>query len=194
MKNRKLEVLVALSLMAFLGLSGCGAEKSEEKAAVEEKAPDAADSTAAQAHDTRGMAQIELAGKSVSINYGRPGLKGRDMLAKATDGIVWRMGNGKTTDIKFDGDVKFGNTVVKQGEYSLWMKKVGEGWELHLNTNIAGNGRAPEDGFVASVAMASSENSESIETFTIELSAEGSNGSLAAKWGTSVMTASFSAN
>ena len=40
----------------------------------------------------RGTAEATINGKKVSISYGRPSLQGRDMLAQATPGTVWRVG------------------------------------------------------------------------------------------------------
>src|SRR5215471_14983852 len=38
----------------------------------------------------RGKAEVTINGKTVTIDYGRPELKGRDMLGKATPGTIWR--------------------------------------------------------------------------------------------------------
>ena len=47
-------------------------------------------STTAHAQSPRGTAEGTIAGKSVTIDYGRPSLRGRDMLGKAPAGTVWR--------------------------------------------------------------------------------------------------------
>jgi len=40
----------------------------------------------------RGNAEATIKNRKISINYGRPALKGRDLLAKAPVGTVWRVG------------------------------------------------------------------------------------------------------
>ena len=44
----------------------------------------------------------------VSITYGRPGLKGREMGSLVPEGKVWRTGANESTAITFSGDVKVG--------------------------------------------------------------------------------------
>ena len=44
--------------------------------------------------------QVTLAGKSVSIDYGRPSLAGRDMIAQLQPGQSWRMGADSPTSLK----------------------------------------------------------------------------------------------
>lgn len=148
----------------------------------------------APADANRGMTSATFGSMTVSINYGRPQLKGRDMLAQATDGMVWRMGMNEATEIKTDADVKFGETVIPKGNYSLWMKKVSaDHWELVFNrkTGIWGHEHPAADDFAA-VPMTMSSNPESVETFTIELAAiNETTGMLKAMWGTSILSAEF---
>jgi len=180
-------VVVMLASFAFVM---CG-KKQEAKTA--------ADSTAAaMTHEAtpgdRGTASATFGGATVSINYGRPQLKGRDMLAQATDGMVWRMGMNEATEIKTDADLKFGETTIPKGSYSLWMKKItGDQWHLVFNkkTGIWGTDRTPEDDF-AEVPMTIATNPESVEPFTVELSAaDAMSGTIKATWGTAILSADF---
>ena len=41
---------------------------------------------------SRGTAEVTISGKRIVVEYGRPELQGREMLGKASVGMVWRMG------------------------------------------------------------------------------------------------------
>ncbi len=142
----------------------------------------------------RGAASATFGSATVSIDYGRPQLQGRDMLAQATDGMVWRMGKNEATEIKTDADLKFGDTVIPKGSYSLWMKKISANqWHLIFNkkTGIWGDQHPAADDF-AEVPLAMSTNPEAVEAFTIELAAaDETNGALKAMWGTAILSADF---
>ena len=72
----------------------------------------------------------------------------------------------------------------------------GDSWELTFNkkTGIWGTEHSPADD-VAAVPMTMSTNPESVETFTVELTATSDKaGTLKAMWGTSVLSADFTAS
>jgi hypothetical protein len=129
--------------------------------------------------------------------YGRPELKGRDMLAQATDGMVWCMGMNEATEIKTGADLKFGETMIPKGSYSLWMKKISSGkWHLIFNkkTGIWGHEHpAAED--LAEVPMTMATNPETVEKFTVEVTANNENtGTIKTMWGTAILSADFTAS
>lgn len=142
----------------------------------------------------RGTATATFGEATVRIDYGRPELQGRDMLAKATDGMVWRMGMDEATEIYTDADLKFGNTVIPKGHYSIWMKKMtGDQWQLLFNkeTGIWGTQHKDEADFAA-VPMTLSDNPQSVEKFTIEIEKLAADrGVLKALWGTKVVSVEF---
>src|ERR1700689_4164460 len=74
----------------------------------------------------RGTSSISLNGKTVSVEYGRPSLKGRttdDLLGKLPPEGVWRLGADTSTTFKTDSSLDFVDAVVPAGEYSLWLAK-----------------------------------------------------------------------
>jgi len=182
-------LLVAVFLFVVCG------KKEETKIAENENKPATAEQAPAEAN--RGVVSAKFGNAIVSINYGRPLLKGRDMLAQATDGIVWRMGMNEATEIKTGVDLKFGETVIPQGAYSLWMKKISSGkWHLIFNkkTGIWGHEHPAADDF-AEVPLTMLTNPQAAEQFTIALTANNENsGTLKAMWGTSILSADFTAS
>ena len=141
--------------------------------------------TLASAAD-RGLAKATVAGKAVAIDYGRPELKGRDMLAQAEVGKAWRLGADGATMLKTEADLKFGSLAVPKGEYVLTATKVADGqWQLDLAKD------GPDKGALGSVALTSQKGTDNVEMFTIELSGKGTSGELLIKWGTTGLKTAF---
>jgi hypothetical protein len=134
----------------------------------------------------RGEAKATVAGKAVSIEYGRPSLQGRDMLGRAEVGMAWRMGADAPTQLKTKAELSFGPGIaVPPGEYVLTATKTApDKWQLNVKKS---------DGSTVDVPLVSKTLSEPVETFTIELKGEGSKGELALKWGTLALAAPFTA-
>ena len=56
------------------------------------------------------------------------------MLSQATDGMVWRLGADASTTLTTSGDLDFAGTRIAAGSYSLFAKKMGDGWTLLVNS------------------------------------------------------------
>ncbi|MEW5975588.1 MAG: DUF2911 domain-containing protein [Acidobacteriota bacterium] len=144
----------------------------------------------------RTTAKFESSGKFVMIEYGRPSLKGRDMLSQAQTGKVWRMGADKSTTLTSSAKLSFGKTNFAAGSYSLWLRKIDEK-TFHLVFNRAVGGWGTEydpTQNVDSVPLDWSEGSESVEQFTINLNQVGKGGVLELLWGKTVLKADFVLN
>ncbi len=141
--------------------------------------------------NTRGEAKIDLGGHSVSIDYGRPSLSGRDMMGQAAIGKPWRLGADAATTLKTDVDLSFGGVKVPQGAYVLTATKVAEDkWVLNVTKPAKENPRA-QGSTAAEIPLTLSKLPASIETLTLELTGDKTSGSLAIKWGTTALTTSF---
>lgn len=135
----------------------------------------------------RGEAKATVAGKEVAIDYGRPSLKGRDMLGQAQVGQAWRMGADAATGLKTSADLTFGAVTVPKGEYILTATKVAaDVW--HLNV-LAKADRAK----VADVPLAVSKTPASVELFTIDVKGEKEKGEITLSWGTVALSTPFTA-
>ena len=144
----------------------------------------------------RGTAEATVKGKKISINYGRPSLKGRDMLSQATPGTVWRVGMNLATEIETAGDLKVGSTVVKAGKYSLWAKKTGEDtWVLafHPKTGVWGKPELKE-GYIAELPLKMEKANDSAEQLTIALAENNGKGWIKIHWGTAQLSGAFDVN
>ena len=145
----------------------------------------AASPTLALAAD-RGLAKATVAGKAVTIDYGRPELKGRDMLAQAEVGKAWRLGADADTTLKTEANLKFGGLAVPKGEYVLTATKVAEGqWQLDFGKSGA------DKTTLGSVPLTAQKGDSSVEMFTIDLSGKGSDGEVLMRWGTTSLKATF---
>ncbi len=79
----------------------------------------------ALAHDGgRGNVSLEVSGGKVSVEYGRPALKGRDIESMIKPGQEWRMGADTATTLSTDVALKFGDKTIQPGKYILKAKLV----------------------------------------------------------------------
>jgi DUF2911 family protein len=145
------------------------------------------------AQGDRGTAEAVVKGKKITINYGRPSLKGRDIFSLAQVGTIWRLGMNQATEITTAGVLSFGGKQLAAGKYSLWAKKTGEdSWLLlfHPKTGIWG---APElkEGFVAEVPLKLEKVENSEELLTITLSEVKGKAGIKVQWGTGVLSGRF---
>jgi hypothetical protein len=146
------------------------------------------------AAQSRGKAEAVVGGKKVSVEYGQPELKGRDMLAKAGPGMVWRFGMNEGTTLTTEADLQFGSVSVSKGAYTVFAKKVSEDtWHLVLNkqTGLWGTKRDESQDLPGIPFKISS--GDSVEKFTVELKGSDSKGKMVAKWGTTILAVGFEA-
>jgi Protein of unknown function (DUF2911) len=146
----------------------------------------------AAAQAERGKAELKTASGVMTVDYGRPSLKGRDMLSKLEEGSFWRMGMNEATVFTTPVDLSFGTTSVPKGSYSLWLKKEGAKYMLVFNSQTGqwGTNHDPAKD-VHSVEMKSESLSSPVETFTIDLKGESKGGDLDLAWGETKLSSDF---
>ncbi|HMG35362.1 MAG TPA: DUF2911 domain-containing protein [Blastocatellia bacterium] len=144
------------------------------------------------AQDGRGTASATVKGAAIKIDYGRPSLKGRDMLSQLSDGQVWRLGMNQATQIDSSKDLVVAGKPVAAGKYTLWLKKSGGAWLLcfHPKTGVWG---APPltEGFIAELPLKSEKVSDSTEQLNIALADSKGKAAIKIQWGKDVLSGAF---
>ena len=158
----------------------------------------------------RGSASAVIGGKSVTIDYGRPWLKGRTidaLLAQLPEDRMWRAGENQVTTFTTETPLRIGGKRIPAGTYSLYVHVPPSGpWSLVLNTDkgvpLASifPGAAPElrdapwphiEDYQKSIAatevvraaMTQGAVSEPMDLFTIRLNPLGKGAALTLAWG-----------
>lgn len=81
-----------------------------------------------------GMASGTLDGVEVTLEYGRPNVKGRDIWGSLVPyDEVWRTGANEATTITFDSDVLVEGEALPAGTYSLFTIPGEEEWTVIFN-------------------------------------------------------------
>ncbi len=92
------------------------------------------------AASNRGTATAMIDGKKVSIDYGRPALKGRalgDLMDRLSEDRVWRSGDDQVTTLTTEINLAIGGKKVNAGKYSLYVHVPEDGsHDLLLNTDL----------------------------------------------------------
>ena len=141
----------------------------------------------------RGAAEATVNKKKVSISYGRPELKGRDLLAQAKPGMTWRVGMNQATEITSEGDMIVGGTTLKAGKYTLWVRKTGdETWTLafHPKTGVWG-APALTEGYAAEMPLKLEKCADSADLLVIDLADKKGDAEIKIHWGTALLTGTF---
>jgi hypothetical protein len=141
----------------------------------------------------RGKAELKAGASSITIDYGRPALKGRDMLSKLAVGESWRMGNNQATVLTTPVDLTFGATKVPKGAYSLFLKLAApDKYELIVNSQTGQWGLQHDvSKDLYSIPMKKEALSSPAEVFLIELKETPKGGILTLSWGNTFLSATF---
>jgi len=116
-----------------------------------------------------GTAEVSLKGKTITIDYSRPSMRGRKIMGELVPyGEVWRTGANEATTLTTPVDLNIGGTKVPAGKYTLWTLPSAGTWKLIINkqTGQWGTNYDEKQDF-ARVDMQKSELSEPVEQFTI---------------------------
>jgi len=140
----------------------------------------------------QGKAQATIGGANVTIEYGRPTLKGRDISKLIAPGQMWRIGADMPTTIESDADLDFGGTRVPKGKHVLLARLVAPGqWSLVVSSQPVSHYEPSAK--VAEVPMEAQSLNAPVDELTITLSNDGGRGVIEISWGTQKLVAAFRA-
>jgi hypothetical protein len=148
-------------------------------------------SSASMAHgNERGSVKVTINGARISIDYGRPALKGRDMLKQIQPGNVWRIGADAPTTLESDKELNFGGTIIPKGKHILLARLVEPGkWTLVFSSKSVF--QYEPSAKLAEVPLTLEEASDSAELVTLQVTGKDGTGVIEIAWGKMRLSASF---
>jgi hypothetical protein len=128
---------------------------------------------------------VNLGGKQIKIEYGRPYLKGRPLDRLAPSDKVWRLGADEATKLTTDANIKIGDLVVPKGSYALFAIPMTSKWTLIVNKTAEQWGAFSYDSAqdLGRVDMHVTRTAAPVEQFTMSLEGSGKKASLKLMWG-----------
>ena len=133
-------------------------------------------------------------GANITIEYGRPFLKGRSLESLAPHGKPWRTGADEATTLTTDRPLKFGMLTVAAGTHTIYTLPGDKDWQLIIG-KLQKPGQwgvpYPEGQDLGRVPMKVSKASAAVEQLTISVDDTAAGGALRVEWGTVSATAPF---
>jgi len=126
-----------------------------------------------------------LAGKKITVSYGRPYVKGRTIFGSLVPwGQVWRTGADEATTFTTEADVVIGGLKVPKGEYALFTIPTEKQWTLVVNKTAKQWGAFKYDAAqdLGRAPMTVAAAAKPVEQFTIELVPAGKQLTLKMSW------------
>jgi hypothetical protein len=135
--------------------------------------------------------EYTIDGAKLTLVYGRPIIKGRELSAVAPDGKAYRMGADEATLLTTDKSLMFGSTMVPAGTYSLYAMPNGGAYKLIVNKQTGQWGTDYDEKQDLVRVDMKKETSKANENFTINFEDTKEGGVLTAQWGTTKLSAPF---
>jgi len=104
------------------------------------------------------------------VIYSRPQKKGRDIFGDVVPyGEVWRTGANEATELDIYTSLKFGNTILKPGSYTLYTIPDQQNWTIIINsdTNVWGAYSYKKEKDVARITVECKEAAAPIESLSM---------------------------
>jgi hypothetical protein len=131
-------------------------------------------------------------GANISIEYGRPSLKGRSEAELMPPNEVWRTGADEQTTLKTDRTLTFGRLSVPAGTYGLFTIPGASEWQLVVSKRTGGWGIPyPAGQDLGRVPMKVTKSSKPVEQLTISIQDTPAGGTLRIEWGAASASVPF---
>ena len=143
------------------------------------------------AHEnTRDTASIDLGKGKVTIEYGTPKLKGRNIDEMIKPGTPWRLGMDQPTTLETPVALDFAGKKLAPGKYTLFARPdEKKNWTLLFSTTPKPDPAA----VVVETPLHFMKENTPVETLKITLEKAGNSASLLIAWGTYRLHGSFKA-
>jgi hypothetical protein len=142
----------------------------------------------------RDSVKVTAAGANISVNYGRPSKRGREIVGKLVPyGQVWRTGANAATAFTTSAPIKFGAVTVPAGNYTLYSLPTADGkWTLIINKQTGQWGTEyKQEMDLARIPMTVTKSATVVEKFEITVTPAGNGGEIALHWDTMKAAATF---
>lgn len=163
MKLRFLKVGLLICAVCLAGLHGLSAAQTVtmEPGAVKSPKP--------PLKSPRGSADVTLGGKKITVDYGRPYVRGRKIMGGLVPyGTVWRTGANAATSFVTDTDITVGGVAVPKGSYTLYTLPSEDGWKLIINKQTGQWGTEYDQGKdLARIDLKKEKLNATLDQFTI---------------------------
>jgi hypothetical protein len=148
--------------------------------------------TGAKQLSVRDTARATIGAAALSVDYGRPLMRGRELLGKVVPyDRVWRTGANAATQFTTLAPITVAGIRVPSGTYTLWTVPRASGTDLVINKQAGQWGTTYDSGRdLARARMTTEKTSAPVEKFTISIvPADEHHGTLMMEWGTFRWTA-----
>lgn len=138
----------------------------------------------------RGTTSVRIGSARVEIEYGRPSLRGRDVLKLIQPGQLWRLGADAPTTLESNTDLDVGGMRVPRGKHILLVRNIEPGvWSLVVSKEPAiqyvPNAR------LAEVLLRFERVRDPAEELSIRLSNQHGKGEIVITWGSYRLSGEF---
>lgn len=175
---KKLSILWSFGLI-FISVFACSPKSSEnaEESTVEETSSGESESSE-QRPSPLEIREGQIAGKTISVHFGSPSVKGRTIWGDLVPyNVVWRTGANEATYIDIPQDITVEGKTLSAGKYSLFtIPKESGAWTVIFNSDWElehGHFQYDEKNDVLRVESSPSWETTTSEKLTIEIESPG---------------------